>query len=99
MIVRKTRIFADWLDGLRDERAVARIVDRINRLASGNPGDVKPVGEGLSEMRINYGQGYRVYFLQRKDVVIVLLYGGDKSSQSSDIMKAKRLAREWNDAS
>jgi putative addiction module killer protein len=99
MVIRKTCIFADWLDGLRDERAFARIVDRINRLASGNPGDVKPVGEGISEMRINYGQGYRVYFLQRKDVVIVLLNGGDKSSQSYDIMKAKRLAREWNNAS
>lgn len=91
--VRKTEIFAKWLDNLRDIQAKARVLVRIERLASGNAGDVKPVGEGVAEMRINYGPGYRVYFIQRGSELIVLLAGGDKSSQSRDIKAAIRLAQ------
>jgi putative addiction module killer protein len=82
---------------LRDRQAKVRIAARIDRLASGNPGDVKPIGGGLSEMRINHGPGYRVYFMQRGSIVIVLLCGGDKSSQQRDIEQAKALAAEWKD--
>lgn len=91
--IRKTDLFAKWLDNLRDIHAKARVLVRIERLASGNPGDVKPVGEGISEMRIDYGPGYRVYFTKRGSEVIILLAGGDKSSQSGDIKTALRLAR------
>ncbi|SNB46270.1 type II toxin-antitoxin system RelE/ParE family toxin [Geobacter sp. DSM 9736] len=91
--IRKTEVFASWLDNLRDIQAKARVLVRIERLASGNAGDVKPVGEGLSEMRINYGPGYRVYFIQRGSELIILLAGGDKSSQSRDIKAAIRLAQ------
>jgi len=91
--IRKTEHFANWLDNLRDIQAKARVLVRIERLASGNAGDVKPVGEGVSEMRINYGAGYRVYFIQRGSELIVLLAGGDKSSQSRDIKTAIRLAQ------
>ncbi len=91
--IRKTEHFANWLDNLRDIQAKARVLVRIERLASGNAGDVKPVGEGVSEMRINYGAGYRVYFIQRGSELIVLLAGGDKSSQSRDIKAAIRLAQ------
>jgi putative addiction module killer protein len=91
--IRKTENFAKWLDGLRDIRARARILVRIERLASGNPGDVKAVGEGVSELRINYGPGYRVYFKRRGQKVIVLLAGGDKSTQVKDIKTALRLAQ------
>jgi putative addiction module killer protein len=91
--IRKTELFANWLDNLRDLRAKARVLVRIERLASGNAGDVKPVGEGVSEMRIDYGPGYRVYFIQRGSELIVLLAGGDKSSQSRDIKAAIRLAQ------
>lgn len=91
--IRKTDLFAKWLDNLRDVHAKARILVRIERLASGNAGDVKPVGEGISEMRINYGPGYRVYFTKRGGEVIILLAGGDKSSQSGDIKTAFRLVR------
>jgi putative addiction module killer protein len=91
--IRKTERFADWLDNLRDIKAKARILVRVERLASGNAGDAKPVGEGVSEMRIDYGPGYRVYFIQRGSQLIILLAGGDKSSQSSDIKAALRLAR------
>lgn len=91
---RQTDEFAAWLDGLRDRRAKARIIVRIDRLADGNPGDVKPVGEGVSEIRINYGPGYRIYFVQRGPVLIVLLCGGEKSTQDRDIREAKRLAGE-----
>lgn len=83
--IRKTETFARWLDGLRDIHARARIQVRIERLASGNAGDVKPISEGVSELRINYGPGYRVYF--------ILLAGGDKSTQAVDITTALRLAR------
>ena len=91
--IRKTELFADWLDNLRDIKAKARILVRVERFSSGNAGDVKPVGEGVSEMRIDYGPGYRVYFIQRGSQLIILLAGGDKSSQSSDIKAALRLAR------
>jgi len=91
--IRKTELFATWLDNLRDIQAKARVLVRIERLASGNAGDVKPVGEGVSEMRIDYGPGYRVYFIQRGSELIILLAGGDKSSQSRDIKTAVRLAQ------
>lgn len=91
--IRTTRVFAKWLDGLRDVRARARVLVRVERLADGNPGDVKPVGEGVSEMRIDYGPGYRVYFMQRGEEVIVLLAGVDKRTQEADIQQALRLAR------
>ena len=91
--VRKTEVYARWLDGLRDVRARARVLVRVERLAAGNPGDVKPVGEGVSEMRIDYGGGYRVYFKRQGQTVIVLLAGGDKRTQNTDIETAVRLAR------
>jgi len=91
--IRKTVIFAKWIDGLEDIRGRARIQARIERLAIGNPGDVKPVGEGVSEMRIDHGPGYRVYYIQRERKVIILLAGGDKKSQAKDIKTALRLAR------
>ena len=91
--IRKTELFAKWLDNLRDIQAKARVLVRIERLASGNPGNVKPVGEGISEMRIDYGPGYRVYFTKRGSELIILLAGGNKDSQSADIKVALRLAR------
>ena len=94
MAIRKTETFAIWLDELRDVRARARVQSRIERLAGGNAGDMKPVGEGVSEMRIDYGPGYRVYFTRQKRELIVLLAGGDKSTQAADIKTALRLARE-----
>ena len=93
LTIRETSEFADWLAGLRDLQARARIARRIYRLADRNPGDVKPVGEGVSELRIDLGPGYRVYFIRNGDVVIILLCGGDKASQSRDIAKARKLAR------
>ena len=92
--VRQTARFATWLAGLRDDRARARILKRLDRARDGNLGDVAPVGEGVSEMRIFYGPGYRVYFIQRGKALIVLLCGGDKSTQGADIAEAKALARE-----
>ena len=91
--IRKTVTFERWLDGLRDLRARARIQIRIERLAAGHAGDVKSVGEGVNEMRIDYGPGYRVYFSKRSTAVVVLLAGGDKRTQAADIRKALRLAR------
>jgi putative addiction module killer protein len=93
----KSDVFDHWLSRLKDRRAVAKIAVRIDRLATGNPGDVKPIGGGLSEMRIDYGRGYRVYYMQRKQVVIVLLCGGDKTTQARDIEAAKSLAALWKD--
>jgi putative addiction module killer protein len=89
----KTERFARWLDGLRDVRARARVQVRIERLAAGNAGDVEPVGEGVSELRIDYGPGYRVYFKKQRREVMILLAGGDKRTQSADIKTALRLAR------
>jgi putative addiction module killer protein len=91
--IRKTEIFAKWLDGLSDVKARARIQVRIERLALGNPGDVKPVGEGVSELRIDYAIGYRVYYTLRERTVVILLAGGDKRTQAADIRIALRLAR------
>ena len=91
--IRKTEIFAHWLDELRDVRARARVQVRIERLAAGNPGDVQPVREGVSEMRIDYGPGYRVYFKRIGREIVILLAGGDKRTQSTDIKTALRLAR------
>ena len=93
MEIRKTAVFAKWIDGLRDIRARARVLARIERLAVGHAGDVKPVGEGVSEMRIDCGPGYRVYFIQRGRELIILLAGGDKRSQRQDIQTALSLAR------
>ena len=90
--IRKTEKYAQWLDGLRDINARARIQVRVERLATGNAGDVKSVGEGVSELRINYGPGYRVYFTKRGRELVILLAGGDKSTQASDIKTALRLA-------
>jgi putative addiction module killer protein len=92
--VRETETFSEWLSGLRDARSKAEVARRVRRLALGNPGDVKPVGEGVSELRIHYGPGYRVYFVQRGSVLIVLLCGGDKSGQARDIAVALKLAKE-----
>ena len=91
--IRKTDVFAQWIDNLRDFQARARVQARIERLAAGNPGDVQPVGEGVSELRINHGPGYRVYFKKRGRELIILLAGGDKSTQARDIKAALRLAR------
>ena len=91
--VRRTEVYARWLDGLRDVRARARVLVRVERLVAGNPGDARPVGKGVSELRIDYGPGYRGYFKRRGRTVVVLLAGGDKRSQSADIETALRLAR------
>jgi len=96
--VRQTVVFANWLDRLKDQRGRARILARLDRLTLGNLGDVKPVGSGVSELRIAHGPGYRVYLVQRGAVLIILLCGGDKSTQSRDIARAKRMAEELNDA-
>ncbi len=91
--IRKTATFSKWIDSLRDIRARARVQARIERLAVGHAGDAKPVGEGVSELRINYGPGYRVYFKKQGRSVVVLLAGGDKKTQSRDVKTALRLAR------
>jgi putative addiction module killer protein len=93
MEMRKTELFARWLDGLRDLRARARVQVRIERLASGHAGDIKAVGEGVCELRIDYGPGFRVYFARRGAAVVILLAGGDKRTQVADIRAAIRLAR------
>ncbi|KWS11029.1 type II toxin-antitoxin system RelE/ParE family toxin (plasmid) [Pseudomonas savastanoi pv. phaseolicola] len=93
--IKQTATFMSWESKLKDQRAKAAIAARIFRLANGLPGDVSPVGQGVSELRIHYGPGYRVYFQQRGMEIVILLCGGDKSSQSRDIEMAKRLANEW----
>ena len=95
--IRETEEFSEWLGALRDLRGKAKILIRIDRLGSGNPGDVAPVGEGVSELRIDYGPGYRVYYVQRGSRYILLLTGGDKSSQTRDIARAKRLAAAYQE--
>jgi len=90
--IRKTDVYAEWIDNMRDQQARARILVRVERLAAGNPGDIKPVGSGVSELRIHFGPGYRVYFTQRGQDIVILLAGGDKSSQSNDIQTALHLA-------
>ena len=91
--VRQTQTYSDWFNSLRDRLAKTRIDIRIRRLSLGNAGDVKPVGEGVSELRVNYGPGYRIYFIQQANTCVVILAGGDKSSQDQDISKAKALLR------
>ena len=94
MEIRKTPVFDQWLKNLRDSQAKFRIHKRIARLANGNPGDVKPIGEGCSEMRIDYGPGYRIYYIGTGKEIVILLCGGDKSNQQADIARAKEIARE-----
>lgn len=95
--VRQTDEFRTWLRGLRDDKAATRIAARIRRLEQGNPGDAKPLGAGLLEMRIDYGPGYRVYYVRRGAVIVVLLCGGDKRTQQRDIKRAQALAGELED--
>ena len=91
--IRKTGAYVKWLDSLHDIQARARILVRIERLAAGNPGDVRPVGKGVSELRIDYGPGYRVYFTKHGKEVVILLAGGDKRTQAKDIKTALNLAQ------
>ena len=97
--IRQTGVFSDWLRNLRDEKARSRVLIRIRRLSLGNFGDVKPVGDGVSELRIDYGPGYRVYLQRRGSMLVLLLAGGSKKTQSTDIAKAKKLAKEWANGS
>ncbi|MEA5619961.1 type II toxin-antitoxin system RelE/ParE family toxin [Cronbergia sp. UHCC 0137] len=92
--IRETEIYSQWFKALRDRQAKARIDIRVRRLSMGNPGDVKPVGQGISELRIDYGPGYRVYFVQRGETLIILLAGGDKGTQEWDIKTALNLAQD-----
>lgn len=93
MEIRQTEIYSRWFESLRDRQVKSRIDIRIRRLSMGNPGDVKPVGQGVSELRINYGPGYRVYFVKRDETLVILLAGGDKRTQERDIKTALDLAR------
>ena len=95
--IKRTNIFIEWLKGLKDRRAVARIAMRIDRFESGNPGHVRDVGDGVSEMKIDYGPGYRVYYVRREKTIYLLLCGGDKRTQDKDIAEAKRIAKERTD--
>ena len=95
--LKQTETFRKWRTRLKDERARALIASRLDRLAYGHAGDTEPVGEGISELRIHFGPGYRIYFQRRGKTVIVLLCGGDKSTQAKDIKTAKRLANEWSE--
>jgi putative addiction module killer protein len=94
---KQTETFRKWRVRLKDGRIRALIASRLDRLAFGNAGDVKPVGHGISELRIDYGPGYRVYFMKRGNTIIILLCGGDKSTQAKDIQTAQRLAAEWSE--
>lgn len=93
-IIHTTSLFMEWFSGLRDKQAMRRIQARIDRAEDGNFGDCEPVGEGVSEMRVHYGPGYRVYFTQRGMEIVILLAGGDKSTQARDIMAALKLAKQ-----
>jgi putative addiction module killer protein len=95
--LKQTDTFRKWRTKLKDERALAMIASRLDRLAFGNAGDLKPVGQGVSELRIDYGPGYRAYFQRRGKTIIILLCGGDKRTQDRDIKTAKRLAVEWSE--
>ena len=95
--IKQTETYQKWRTRLKDERARALIASRLDRLAFGHPGDVEPVGHGISELRIHYGPGYRIYFQKRGTTMIILLCGGDKSTQAKDIKAAKRLADEWSE--
>jgi len=95
--VQQTKTFEAWIDGLKDMRAVARIEMRLRRLSLGLVGDAKSLGDGVSEMRIDYGPGYRLYFTRRGERIVILLCGGDKKRQSDDIAHAKQLAKEADD--
>lgn len=95
--LKQTETFRKWFANLRDARAATFIASRLDRLAFGHTGDATPVGKGVSELRIHHGPGYRVYFHRRGDSIIVLMCGGDKSSQSRDIKTALRLAKEWGE--
>ncbi len=92
--IRQTELYSQWFASLRDREARARINVRVRRLSLGNPGDVKPVGEGVSELRIDFGPGYRVYYVKRGKKLVILLAGGDKHTQDRDIKRAIELARE-----
>jgi putative addiction module killer protein len=98
MHVRRTEEFADWLSGLRDKQARAKILVRIDRLEDGNPGKTRSVGTGVVEMKIDFGPGYRVYYIQRGQTLILLLCGGDKSTQTNDIQRAKLIAAQWDES-
>ena len=97
IVFKQTETFRKWRLRLRDQRVRALIASRLDRLAFGNAGDVRPVGQGVSELRIDYGPGYRIYYVKRGKTIIILLSGGDKSTQAKDIKMAKRLAAEWRD--
>lgn len=96
MNVVRSATFDKWLGGLKDPKATGRVLARVRSLADGNPGDVRPVGGGISELRINYGPGYRVYYAQRCRTLVLLLCGGDKATQDRDIELARMIAEEWN---
>ncbi|MDP7151173.1 MAG: type II toxin-antitoxin system RelE/ParE family toxin [Paracoccaceae bacterium] len=96
--LRQTEVFADWLNGLRDRRAQARIDIRLRRLSLGHFGDSKSLGDGVSELRVDYGPGYRLYFTRRGEQIVVLLCGGDKKRQNADIARAKEMVKEVGDA-
>ena len=98
MHVRRTEEFADWLSGLRDKQARAKILVRIDRFEDGNPGKTRSVGTGVVEMKIDFGPGYRVYYIQRGQTLILLLCGGDKSTQTNDIQRAKLIAAQWDES-
>ena len=93
----QSQTFQHWLNGLKDRQARARVQARLDRLALGNPGDAKPLRDGVSELRIDYGPGYRVYFMRRGPVIVVLLAGGDKRTQDADIERAIGIAKDWED--
>jgi putative addiction module killer protein len=95
--IKRSDPFIKWLNKLRDDRAVARITKRISRLSQGNPGDAEPVGEGISEMREDYGPGYRVYYKETKKEIIILLCGGDKRTQQADIANAKKISKLYEE--
>jgi putative addiction module killer protein len=97
IVIRETEQFRDWLDGLRDRKARVRIDDRLRRLANGNSGDTKSVGDGVQELRLHFGPGYRIYYTWRDGILIILLCGGDKGTQARDIAKAKALSKEADD--